>query len=188
MNVKEPLRAAARERRAALKRARQSFAHEISRFAADIALLGSGAIAGYIAMRDEADPAFLLEALARLGRDIALPCVVGRDEALVFRAWSEGEELRKGPFGIREPAATVRTLVPEIVLVPLLSFDSGGHRLGYGGGYYDRTLAQLRERSSIGAVGIAYAGQEVDRLPRDQHDHVLDWVLTERGLRKLDPA
>jgi 5-formyltetrahydrofolate cyclo-ligase len=93
--------------------------------------------------------------------------------------------LQRGTYGIPEPSKDWPLAYPKILLVPLLAFDSHGHRLGYGGGYYDRTLDFLRANSTVHAVGVAYAGQEVDALPREDHDHPLDAVITENGVREF---
>jgi len=121
-----------------------------------------------------------MKALASRGHALALP-VVGRENMLDFAAWTWGAPTRLNRFGICEPAASALRLTPAVVLVPLLAFDAEGHRLGYGGGYYDRAL----ERANPRAIGIAYAGQEVEKLPREGHDHPLDLVVTEAGVRKF---
>ena len=185
MKEKKALREEARRRRAALSAGRSGFSAEISRFAAEIANTGVGAVAGYVPLDDEADPRMLMDALARAGRLLALPCVVARGMPLRFRRWKFGDKLTPGALGILEPVADLPTVIPDVVLVPLLAFDSKGHRLGYGGGYYDRTLDQLRRGGDLVAIGVAFAGQEVEELPRASHDHMLDMIVTERGVRKF---
>ncbi|MEI9888639.1 MAG: 5-formyltetrahydrofolate cyclo-ligase [Rhizomicrobium sp.] len=181
---KRALRAHARAHRATLTRA--DFAQTIARFADDIALAPGATVAGYFPLRDEADPRALMAALAARGHKLALPCVES-GKPLVFRAWKMGHAMRAnaGAFGIAEPLAEAPAVAPTLVLVPLLAFDAAGHRLGYGGGYYDRTLAALE---GARAIGIAYAGQEVAALPREPHDHPLEAVLTENGLRRFEKA
>jgi len=88
--------------------------------------------------------------------------------------------METGPFGIQEPTAAAPVLRPDLLLVPLLAFDRSGHRLGYGGGFYDRTLRALRADGAVLAVGIAYAGQEVDAVPVAEYDQPLNWIVTER--------
>ena len=149
---------------------------------ADALKIAPGSIvAGYHAHRDEADPAFLLQELARRGAHIAFPRVTAKDAPLEFHLLPDGEILRPGAHGIAEPLEHWPRVTPDILLVPLLAYDDHGYRLGYGGGYYDRTLAALRAR----AIGIAYAGQRMDFLPRDAHDYPLDAVLTENGLTEF---
>jgi 5-formyltetrahydrofolate cyclo-ligase len=99
-----------------------------------------------------------------------------------MREWSWGDPLAAGVWGIREPLPQARAVDPDIVLAPLLAFDRAGHRLGYGGGYYDLTIAQLRGRKTIVAVGVAFAAQEVFTVPVTPRDAPLDLVLTERGV------
>jgi 5-formyltetrahydrofolate cyclo-ligase len=181
--TKAALRDDARRRRAVLARSVPDFARRISRFADKISQAAAGVIAGYLPLRDEADPQELLEAIAALGRLLALPCVAERGEPLLFRRWSFGETVTANRFGIREPASTAAVVVPSLVLVPLLAFDSKGHRLGYGGGYYDRTLDRLRRDAEVTAIGVAFAGQEMENLPIATHDHRLDLIVTEHGVR-----
>jgi 5-formyltetrahydrofolate cyclo-ligase len=167
-----------RERRAELARALPGFAARIAAFAGALALPPHAVVAGYWPIRDEADPRALMAALAARGHTLALPRIGAKGAALSFRRWNEGDGLIDNHHAIPEPRADAQVVTPDIVLVPLLAFDASGHRLGYGGGYYDRTLAALPAR----AIGIAYAGQRVEALPREPHDHPLDGVLTENGL------
>jgi 5-formyltetrahydrofolate cyclo-ligase len=140
-------------------------------------------IAAYVAIGDEADPAPLLDILTQHGCKLALPRVTGPGEPLSFRSWTPGEPLAPGAFGIPEPQGVVEA-IPDFVLVPLLAYSADGHRLGYGGGYYDRTLAVLRRQNpEIVAIGLAFAAQEVTHLPVEPEDQPLDWIVTERGAR-----
>ena len=141
-------------------------------------------VSGYWPIRGELDPRPLLAELGRRGARRALPAVTGRGRPLEFREWTPGDPLAKGEFGIREPVPGARVVAPEVLIVPLLAFDGRGHRLGYGGGYYDRTIRSLRRGAAhCLAVGFAYAGQEVDAVPRDETDERLDWVVTEVSAR-----
>ena len=108
-----------------------------------------------------------------------------RGQPLVMRSWAWGEPLASGVWGIREPRPEAPQVDPDILLVPLLAFDRAGYRLGYGGGYYDLTLAQLRSRKAVTAVGLAYAVQEIAQVPTTPRDAVLDLVLTEREVIDL---
>ncbi len=135
---------------------------------------------GYRAHHDEADPALLLARLVEMGASIAFPRVI-KDQPLEFHLVPDGEVLEPGSFGIPEPLGHWPRAAPDVLLVPLLAFDAKGHRLGYGGGFYDRTLADLK----ISAIGIAYAGQEADSIPHEAHDRTLDMVLTEQGIRRF---
>ena len=132
-------------------------------------------IAGYWPMGDEMDPRPLMLALASRGHAIALPVTPPRGQPLAFHAWAPGAALRPGPMGTSEPVAG-EELRPDVVLVPLLAFDRAGRRLGYGGGYYDRTLAAL---PGAKAIGIAYAGQEMPEVPAGPQDMRLPLIATE---------
>lgn len=175
------LRNALRARRARLTRA--DYAEAIARFADDIALAPGSMVAGYFPLRDEADPRALMSALSERGHPLALPCVTA-GQPLTFRAWKMGDPMHANPraFNIAEPLATAPAVTPGAVLVPMLAFDSDGHRLGYGGGYYDRTFEVLPR---MRLIGVAYSGQEISAVPREAHDHRLDAIVTENGVRRF---
>jgi 5-formyltetrahydrofolate cyclo-ligase len=137
-------------------------------------------ISAYWPMGDELDVKPLLVALAAVGHVLGLPVMVARAQPLIFRRWQPGDVLFEGGFGTSIPGADQPELVPRILIVPLLAFDRGGYRLGYGGGYYDRTLAALRRAGVVTAIGVAYAGQEVANVPRGPGDQPLDAIVTER--------
>lgn len=140
-------------------------------------------VSGYLPIRDEIDPRPAMQALHAAGHLVCVPLVTGRAQPLAFCAWSPGVALTRGPFGVDFPEGTA-PVVPDLLLVPLLAFDAAGYRLGYGGGYYDRTLARLRARGPVRAIGLAYAGQEVARVPVEPTDARLDAVVTEQGVRR----
>ena len=144
--------------------------------------LAPGAIvSGFSAIRDEIDPAALLARLHAEGYRLCLPVMQGKGLPLLFRAWSPGDAMGKVQWGIAEPLPDKPVLEPDVVLVPLLAFDAAGHRLGYGGGFYDRTLARLRSIKPVVAVGVAYDELKVDAVPHRSYDQPLDWVLTPSG-------
>src|ERR1700728_506938 len=136
-------------------------------------------ISGYSPIRSEIDPVPLMRALAGQGARLALPAVMARGKSLAFRAWSAGDRLMMGPLGILEPSPAAAEMIPDIMLVPLAAFDRAGHRIGYGAGHYDYTLAHLRKAKPIVAIGIAFAVQEIKAVPALAHDVALDFVLTE---------
>lgn len=140
-------------------------------------------IAGYWPMAEEADTRPLLKALSEIRVELALPVTPPLGEALQFRRFQWGDQLASGRYGTQEPLATQEEVSPSVVLVPLLAFTAEGHRLGYGGGYYDRSLAKLRQGNEIFACGIAYSGQEVAHLPIGRYDAPLDGILTETYFR-----
>ncbi|SIS54407.1 5-formyltetrahydrofolate cyclo-ligase [Phaeovulum vinaykumarii] len=147
----------------------------------------SGPVAGYLAIHSEADP---VPALTDWGGPLCLPVVPGPARPLVFRRWHPDDPLVPGAFGTREPAPEAPEIRPALLVVPLLAFDAAGYRLGYGGGFYDRTLAQLRADGGARplAVGLAYAAQEHPGvLPLGPHDLPLDLIVTEQGLRRFSP-
>jgi 5-formyltetrahydrofolate cyclo-ligase len=185
-NSKIKHRLAARARRAECAAALPDFAERIARFADAIPLEPGSAVAGYWPLPDEADPKVLAAALASRGHPVLLPCIDARDERLNFRLWRDGDPMLVGHFGISEPSRDAAAFEPSAVFVPLLAFDRAGHRLGYGGGYYDRTLAALRSLGPMLAIGVAYAGQELDELLQNApHDERLDMVITENGVRQF---
>jgi 5-formyltetrahydrofolate cyclo-ligase len=152
-----------------------------------VALLGDrppGVVSAYYPMAGEIWPLRLMGALKAKGHALALPVMQGKADPLLFRAWTPGDELIAGVWGIRQPAPSQPALLPDILLVPLLAFDAQGYRLGYGGGYFDRTLRDLRRRKSIVAVGLGLDELEVDAVPHLDYDERLDWILTPSGSRQ----
>lgn len=180
MPDKAQLRVVARARRASLGGA--DFAQRLADQAALLKIAPGTIVGGYHAHQNEADPALLLKALAQSGAHIAFPRVTAKDAALDFHLVPDGEVLSPGRHGIHEPLAHWPKVTPRFLLVPLLAYDDEGYRLGYGGGYYDRTLALL---AGARAVGVAYSGQRMETLPRDSHDRPLDAILTELGLKEF---
>lgn len=144
-------------------------------------------VSGFLAIGEEIDPTPLMQRLIGEGYRICLPVMEGKGKPLVFRAWAPGEPLAETMWGIREPLPEAETLDPDVVLGPLLAFDTTGYRLGYGGGFYDRTLARLRTLKAIVSIGIAFDEQKVDAVPHVDYDERLDWILTPSGPMKCPP-
>lgn len=161
-------------------------ARALAAHAPALGLAEGAVVAGYWPMADEIDPRPLMEALARLGCRLALPEVTARAQPLLFRAWSPGDPLEPGPHGTLHPLHGAPVVEPGALLVPMLAFDARGFRLGYGGGYYDRTLESLRSRAQVRAIGVAFAAQAVAAVPHDGRDQHLDAVVTEDGLIVLE--
>lgn len=136
-------------------------------------------VAGFWPMGREIDIRPLLHALHERGHPVALPVTPKRGNPLAFRRWRPGDELARGPLGTRQPGPEAEPLTPGFLIVPLLAFDRAGRRLGYGGGYYDRTLAALPGAT---ALGVAYAAQELDEVPAGPEDARLAAIATEGGL------
>ena len=180
--AKAALRRPMRQRRAAAAAEAPDAGSQVAALvAASFAPPSGSVVAGYWPVRDELDPRPTLSELSARGCRIALPAVVGEGQPLVFRAWEDDEPLEPGPYGTVQPGEAADQVEPQLLLVPMLAFDRAGRRLGYGGGYYDRTLATLRGRFAVQAIGIAYAGQEVEAVPAGPEDARLDGVVTERA-------
>lgn len=143
--------------------------------------LGPRVVAGYMAMRTEIDPAPVMAALHARGARICVPVIEGRGRPLRFREWTPDAPMVPGPFGARVPAEG-DWLEPDALIVPLVAFDGGLNRLGYGGGFYDRTLAGLRAARPTFAAGFAYAAQQAEALPLEPTDQPLDAIVTEAGV------
>lgn len=142
----------------------------------------------YWPMHSELDPLPLMDMLHNRGATLALPVVVAPETALIFRRWFPGQGLEPGPFGTQHPPSESERLKPYVLLVPLLAFDAQGFRLGYGGGFYDRTIAALRAQSPLLTIGLAYAEQEVEHVPTEASDQPLDLLLSQDGLRLWSAA
>ena len=138
-------------------------------------------ISGFLAIGEEIDPLPLMTRLDKDGHTLCLPVMVGKGKPLAFRAWKPGDRLAERMWGIREPTPESPEVEPDVLLVPLLAFDRHGWRLGYGGGFYDRSLRKLRSAKPVLAIGIAYDEQKVDAVPHLDYDEPLDWVLTPSG-------
>ncbi len=145
-------------------------------------IAGKSTVSAFFPYKSEIDTRLLLGKLAGEGWTTCLPVVVALREPLVFRRWLPGEPTIPGVWDIPRPTCEAPEVEPDVLLVPLMAFDRRGYRLGYGGGFYDRTLALLRAKKTITAIGVAYSAQEVDSVPRDSHDQPLDFVMTEKGV------
>ena len=156
----------------------------VERIAIDLQL-ANPVVSVYWPIRSELNTRPLIDALCAKGVTVGLPIMHKVRQPLVFRAFTPGDDLVKGPFGLQEPSDDKPLLTPDIVFSPLAAFDRRGFRLGYGGGIYDATLSGLRARGRVVAVGLAYACQEAEAIPTEPHDQRLDHLLTERDLIAL---
>jgi len=136
-------------------------------------------VSGFMPIRSEINPLPLMRRYAEAGAQLVLPAIDGRGKPLRLRAWKIGDMLVTGQWNIREPAPAAPELVPDLMLVPLAVFDRRGHRIGYGAGYYDMTIAKARAQKPVLAVGVAFAVQEAPEVPNLARDEPLDLVLTE---------
>jgi 5-formyltetrahydrofolate cyclo-ligase len=186
---KAELRRAAQARRDALPADwRKAAAEAIAARDFPLAISPGTIVSGFMPLKSEINPLPLMRKLADAGASLALPAVAGRGKPLIMRSWQWGEPLAAGVWGIREPMPKAPEVEPDILLVPLLAFDRSGHRIGYGAGYYDLTIAQLRAKKQITAVGLAFAAQELSRVPTTPFDAPLDLVLTEKDTIDLRNA
>jgi 5-formyltetrahydrofolate cyclo-ligase len=184
--LKATLRQEAIARRDALPaHERKAAAETIAARKFPLAITPSTIVSGFMPLKSEINPLPLLQKLAEAGARLALPAIAGRGKPLLMRAWEFGAPLDRGQWGIREPKADAPEVEPDILLVPLLAFDRAGFRLGYGAGYYDMTIHWLRGLKPITAIGIAFAVQEVPKIPTTPRDERLDLVLTEREVIDL---
>ncbi|HEY1780969.1 MAG TPA: 5-formyltetrahydrofolate cyclo-ligase [Roseiarcus sp.] len=179
---KTALRRDALARRAALQpAARAAFGLRLAEEGLRLARLWRpGVVSAFHPLGDEPDTLPLLTALAAEGFATALPVVVGRGAPLAFRLWRPGEPTRPGAMAIREPLEGAPAVDPDLLFVPLACFDRRGNRIGYGAGFYDRSLARLRAIKPIHAIGVAYGVGEVAAVPYEAHDQSLDAVVTEQ--------
>lgn len=152
-------------------------------------LYGSGVFAGYMPIHSELSPLALLKSLVGLGCDLALPITPQVGQPLRFHRWEIDGLLNDGPYGTKQPPADNDKCNPDVILAPLLAFDVDGWRLGYGGGFYDRTVASLRRLGQrVKLIGIAYEEQKLDKLPVGPFDMPLDAVLSPDGIKEFESS
>ncbi|MSP82985.1 MAG: 5-formyltetrahydrofolate cyclo-ligase [Alphaproteobacteria bacterium] len=186
-DAKAALRKKARLGRAGLARAAGGGAGDAAarNFLDSLSPADDTAISGYWPVGDEFDVRPLLARLHERGHVCCLPVVVGKNRPLIFRRWEPGDVLRPAALGIPVPSPEADEVIPSVLLVPMLAFDARGYRLGYGGGFYDMTIKALRAQAATIAVGMAFAGQEMDAVPTDEHDERLDWIVTEKAATRV---
>ena len=178
---KAELRAIALAKREALSdRQREAAAKALAKRGLPLPITAGMVVSGYSPIRNEIDPAPLMQKLAAQGVRLALPTINARGKSLIFRSFRPGDRLTLGMLGIPEPSPAAAEVVPDVMLVPLAAFDASGHRIGYGAGYYDYTFSHLRKAKDIVGIGLAFATQEIDGVPALSHDVPLDYVLTEK--------
>lgn len=165
--------------------ARPNAAHDIARFHGHLTeRYAPKIIAAYWPIRTEIDPIPLLGNLCADGALSCLPVTPEEGKPLIFHEWRIGTELASGPYNTKEPFGTTPIVKPDLILAPLLAFDAACWRLGYGGGFYDRTLAALEaDGHQADVVGIAFDESEVEKVPTGPYDRVLSAILTPTNLR-----
>lgn len=182
---KSELRNEAKAKRAALS---LSFMQQAANQAADnflqnISLEKQNIIAAYYPINSELNPLLLAEKLWAKNKQICLPSVVENNQPMIFRAWQRGDELIAGAHNIKIPDENAPILVPDIIIMPLVAFDKKGNRLGYGKGYYDRTIAQMDKKPLL--IAYAFSVQEVENIEYESHDVPLDYLVSEKEVRKF---
>lgn len=179
---KQVLRTKAAEIRAAIpKTEANAFARRLAGIGPELAR-GHGArtVSAFWSIGDEIPTHHLAQALDAAGFAVGLPVTGRRGTPLTFRRWTPDTAMVKGKMDILEPPADAEVVEPDLLFVPLAAFDRRGHRIGYGAGFYDITLAALRQKKDVTAVGLAYAAQEVLYIPEEPHDQPLDFIVTEK--------
>jgi len=181
--IKAEARKAARNvRKTAASEHPDAAAKACETFLTQVEVTGSDTVALYRAIQSELDPHPLVEALWARGITTCFPVVMAADTPLQFRAANANSAFISGAFGAAIPDETAPVVTPTIIVAPLLTFDRALYRLGYGGGFYDRTLEKLRASAPARAYGYAYAAQQVETVPIEPTDEKLDGIITEAGL------
>jgi 5-formyltetrahydrofolate cyclo-ligase len=182
--TKAALRRTMKAHRAALT-AEERQAASVALAARDLDFLGplppGTLVGGFMPIGEEISPLLLMARLHAMGCALALPVMMGKTVPLEFRAYAPGDTLATAVWGIREPLPDKAAVLPDIVLTALLAFDDQGYRLGYGGGYYDRTIRALRSVKMITTIGLAFDQQRIDAVPHLDYDERLDWIVTPSG-------
>lgn len=137
-------------------------------------------VSAYWPMKSEIDVRPVMHFLHEAGMTVCLPVVTEKGEAMLFRRWAPEETLVVGMYGVEQPGENCEAVVPDVLLLPLVAFDRNGGRLGYGGGFYDRTLVRLRREGLHRIGGVAFAMQEVEKVPQEETDETLDFIVTEK--------
>ena len=143
-------------------------------------------VSGYLAIGTEINVAPAIAGLEKAGLVATLPVVTAAEQPLTFRRWTAGTQMESGPLRTCHPAANSPEMIPDLLIIPMLA-DADGYRIGWGGGFYDRTLWKLRAEKKVIAIGAAFEAQRVEKVPRDEHDARLDWIATEMGLIEITP-
>lgn len=162
--------------------AARAIMHHLITRRAEIGIHPGTIVSGYWPMFTEIDVRPLLARLEQHQVSCALPVVTAQNEPLIFRRWHPRDALEGGVFGTMHPLPGVPEVRPDVIIAPLLAVDRAGYRLGYGGGYYDRTLSALRRQGPLTVIGVGYAVQLVERVPRGELDQKVDWILTDAAL------
>lgn len=185
--LKQTLRSQMRKKRRGLTHRTRMHAsrHIIQSFLSSIPLRRNDIIAGYSPLPEEIDISLLYELITEEGYRVAMPVITGHGEPLKFRNYTPYSELKMNKdYNTLEPTRDEVHVTPNVVITPMLAFDISGNRLGFGGGFYDRTLSKLRSETDgeIFTIGVAYDFQKIERVPSQEHDEKLDCILTEERI------
>lgn len=153
-----------------------------ARLAGTLSGMPAGILSFYWPMRSELDPRPLVDLMMAAGWRACLPRLKGAAKPLDFHEFTGADDLVPGPYGTSEPSPDAARLDPDLVLAPMLAFDQLGYRLGYGGGFYDRTLEELRAGGRVMAIGLAFEAQRMEHVPVEVFDQKLDMMATEAAL------
>ena len=179
----------AQARKKALSRRKEAYQQDVGHSAAHLSSILAGyrgvPLAGYMPIRTEINPLPAMAEASAYG-DVGVPVIQAEAQPLMFAKWEPDCALIEGPFGAKIPMEC-DYFEPEILIVPLVAFDLRGGRLGYGGGFYDRTLELLRAKRATLAIGFAYAAQCLEELPLETTDQSLDLIVTEAGVHYVNP-
>ncbi len=145
-----------------------------------VQLCKQGPLSAFWPVAVEFDSVPILMRAHQAGIPLCLPVVERRYKPLIFRTWDPSQTLETGPYNIYQPTLEAEQVTPRVMIVPLMAFTRAGDRIGYGGGYFDQTIRELRDAGPLLTIGLAYASQEMAKLPVDPHDQRLDWVVTEK--------
>lgn len=174
------------KRRSVFNQFGMEYAEDIANhFVKHIPLMPQSVISAYWPIRSEVNIEPLMEKLVRNGHFLCLPCVATDGKSLVFRRYRLGDILDTGPYSLPQPMETSEEMQPYVLVVPMLAFSREGNRLGYGKGFYDRTIRSIRKEKPITVIGIAFSDQEVDSIPTEEHDQVMDWIITEKEVIRI---
>ena len=186
-NNKKDIRSVIRTTRQAVhKKSGREFSNQIKDlFFETQHFMPQSVFAAYYPIGSEVNVRPIIDQLNMMGHLTALPVIPAKDVPLIFRLYKNGDALTKGAFGVPEPQPHMPVMIPDILIIPMLGFNKQGYRLGYGTGFYDRTLQDLRSTKPVKAVGIAYGEQQVDNIPVEDHDQKMDWIITEKEAIKI---
>ena len=181
---KKNLRILCSKKRDLLKRRDRNLSHKLTNKIVEIEELKKvKIIASFISIKTEISTKLLNYYLISIGKKICLPVILNNNKHLIFRTYDKDTILNEGKFGIPEPDKSREEILPDLILTPCLAFDLFGYRLGYGGGYYDRTFTKFRKISHpFVSVAVAYDGQKINKVIRDKVDQKIDYILTEKKI------